>query len=270
MSAKSSNRHVSIGIVQISAIELESLLAPSCHMIILGVPKLFSILCVAILVPRASPPEKSTHVTNFLDFNVTFSNIYLSYSETLSLRYVIPRPLWVGVFDGSSGDRETGGGAREATRSIATVEVVLLLIVRSFLQKYILDMPKEVLSTAFGQMIAPSLGGMQGRLNSTVPLPSIPQSPTPFGPKSVDVTAEVSDSLRCALPPSENLNLFQRVIRGTARFKIGKLQATALGDVNTCFQMLQQATCLRECLFELSGHGPAYLTRATFTHQGVG
>ncbi len=64
------------------------------------------------------------------------------------------------------------------------------------LQKYILDMPKEVLSTAFGQMIAPGLGGVQGRLNSAPPPSSASQKPTPFGSKPVDVTAAVSDSLR--------------------------------------------------------------------------
>lgn len=69
---------------------------------------------------------------------------------------------------------------------------------KSLVQTYITELPGEVLSTPFGQMIAPGLGGMQGRLNSTqqgTAQESVQQQ-TPFKAPTGDVTAAVTDSLR--------------------------------------------------------------------------
>ena len=66
------------------------------------------------------------------------------------------------------------------------------------LQSYITELPREVLSTPFGQLIAPGLRNMQGTLNN-VQQPPAAVKPTPFSiARSPDVTAAVTDSLRCA------------------------------------------------------------------------
>ena len=69
------------------------------------------------------------------------------------------------------------------------------------MQSYITELPREVLSTPFGQLIAPGLRNMQGTLNN-VQQPPTPAKPTPFSIRSPDVTAAVTDSLRCAKPPN--------------------------------------------------------------------
>lgn len=67
----------------------------------------------------------------------------------------------------------------------------------SGIPSYILELPREVLSTAFGQMMAPGLRNMQGTLNS-VQQPSTPAQQTPFKAQNKDITSAVTDSLRAA------------------------------------------------------------------------
>lgn len=72
------------------------------------------------------------------------------------------------------------------------------------MQAYITSLPQEVLSTPFGKMMAPTLAGVQGRLNSP-PRPVKP-SETPFqSDPPENLTLAVTDSLRSPLPSSSSL-----------------------------------------------------------------
>lgn len=82
------------------------------------------------------------------------------------------------------------------------------------LQSYITDLPREVLATPFGQMLAPGLRNVQGTLNSIQQQPAAP--PTPFRNRPASVTDSISDSLRyhskaCSKVSSQGEQLLQRL-----------------------------------------------------------
>lgn len=83
-----------------------------------------------------------------------------------------------------------------SNRAIALLAYNVFELTAYLPQAYITSLPREVLATPFGQMIAPGLGNMQGRLNSTQVAGRAPPPQTPFQPPPGDVTKSVTDSLR--------------------------------------------------------------------------